>query len=227
MKNLCTLKDAVSPWLQTTFPNIKKYIEYGNRSQIKKGTILISPGERSNYLYYILRGNLKTCMVSYDGQEKIFAILGSNTLVYEGTLLNNNISSVLVTALDNCEVVSFNEEQLQSILSNDPEATLDLLNYLHLKYKMLVSLHQGLLFCSPPQRLCRLLCILADNFGERLKNNVIIHLRLTQNQLAELLGVSRVTISHILKEMRQQEILEIKNRKIIFNEKICTYCQKY
>jgi len=225
MRKQCTLKDAVSPWLHS-FSSIKKYLNEGTKIKINKGLNLISPGERSNFLYYVLKGTLKTSLVHYNGQEKLLSISGPNGLISEGIHPNNNISPVLVTAIENSELVKFSNQQVLLIINKDPDVALDLFNFLSIKYKMLVFLHQSLLFSSPHQRLCRLLCMLSDNFGEIVEEKQIINLRLTQNRLAELLGVSRVTVANILKEMRQKDILEIRNKKIIFNEKICDYCQK-
>jgi len=226
MDDQCILKAATSPWLKNNFPHVKTIIDRGTKITIPNGTILLSPGELSHHLYYILKGTMKISLVNYDGQERIISIMSSNTLVSEGLPGQENVSPVLVVAIEDCELVKFNKEQIQNIIAQDPSITIDLINFFNLKYKMITSLYHGLLFCSPPQRLCRLLCILGDNFGQLIEQDKkLINLRITQNRLADLLGVSRVTIANILKELRQAEIVETKGKKIIYNKKLCQYCQ--
>jgi len=163
--------------------------------------------------------------VHYDGQEKMIALVGTGGIVYEGAPAGNNSSSIFVTAFENCHLVKFSAAQLESILEKDRQLALDLINYLHLKYKMLLSLYQGLLFCTPPQRLCRLFCLLSNSFATTVEDKLIVQLRLTQNQLAELLGLSRVTVATILKDMRQKDLVEMKNKTYIFSQDLCSYCQ--
>lgn len=225
MKVSCTLKDAVSPWLAKSFPHIKKYTNNFERIKVKRGTVLISPGERSGNLFFVIKGTLKTSLVHINGQEKILSLIGENNIIYEGNLFNENSSPVLVTALDNCELACLREEKIKKLLKEDGDFANELMNYLCLKYKQLVFLHQGLLFSSPAQRLCRLICVFSDTFGMSYEGQQVIHLNLTQSQLADLLGVSRVTVANILKDMRQKGVIVTKNKCIIFNSKICPYCQ--
>lgn len=192
---------------------------------LKNRAILITPGEHSNDLYFVVSGSLKVSLVHYDGQEKIISIIGAGGLVYEGLISSVTISSVLVTAMEKCCVVKFSEEQLETILNQDKNAALDVVHYMHLRYKMLLALHQGLLFCNPAQRLCRLFCVFSNTSAEQMDGKLSIHLELTQKQLGELLGLSRVTVANILKDMRQNKIIEIKNKSYIFSEEICSYCQ--
>ncbi|MFZ7102254.1 MAG: Crp/Fnr family transcriptional regulator [Peptococcaceae bacterium] len=225
MKIDCTLKDAVSPWLKNSFPQIKKYTDHCEKTKIKRGTVLISPGERSSILFYVLKGKLKVSLVHIDGQEKMLSLIGQGSMIYEGSMFTNNISPVLVTALENCELAYLNDVKIKELMEKDLQFSYELLNYIYLKYKQLVFLHQGVLFSSPSQRFCRLICVLSDTFGEKHEDKRIVNLGFTQAQLAELLGVSRVTVSTILKDMRQKNIITTKNRSLIFDNKICTYCQ--
>lgn len=227
MNNSCTLKDAVSPWLTTTYYGIKKYLDLGTKVDLKPGAILYSPGIRCSDLYFLVSGDLKISLVHYDGQEKVIAFISPGGIIYEGPPASNNSSSIFVTAMGNSHLVKFTQDQLASLAEKDPEVAQDLVNYLHLKYKMVLSLYQGIIFYSPPQRLCRLLCLLSNSFGVKVEDKLIISHKLTQNQLAELLGVSRVTVANILKDMRQKEIIEIKSKSYIFSEEICTYCRSH
>ncbi|KJS83518.1 MAG: hypothetical protein JM58_12560 [Peptococcaceae bacterium BICA1-8] len=221
----CTLKEAISPWLKTTFLNLKKHLDKGTIMNLKNRAILITPGEHSNDLYFVVSGSLKISLVHYDGQEKIISIIGAGGLVYEGLISSITSSSVLVTAMEKCSIVKFSEEQLEAILIQDKEAALDVMHYMHLRYKMLLTLHHGLLFCNPAQRLCRLFCIISNNLSETMDAKLKVHLDLTQKQLGELLGLSRVTVANVLKDMRHNNIIEIKGKNYIFSEKICSYCQ--
>ncbi|NLT94501.1 MAG: Crp/Fnr family transcriptional regulator [Clostridia bacterium] len=225
MKSSCTLKDAVSPWMTASYPGIKRYLKFGTEKVFPKGAIIISPGVRCNDLFYIVSGNMKISLVNYQGEEKLVSIIGTGGIIYEGFPTGDNSSSIFVTTMGNCHLVKLTEHQLTSLLEKDPLVASDIIKYLHLKYKMLLSLYQGLLFYSPPQRLCRLFCLLSDTFGEKQEDKLMVYLRLTQTQLAELLGLSRVTVANILKDMRQKNILETKNKTFIFSNKLCDYCQ--
>lgn len=224
MNSSCTLKDAVSPWMAADYPAIKKYLSLGTEKLFPKGAILISPGVRCNDLFYIVSGNMKLSLVNYQGEEKLISVIGAGGLIYEGFPQGNDCSSVFVTAMGNCQLIKLTEQQLTTLLDKDPAVASDILKYLHLKYKMLLTLYQGLIFCSPSQRLCRLFCLLSNTFGEKQGDKLIVYLRLTQNQLADLLGLSRVTVAHILKDMRQKNILENRNRNYIFSKDLCNYC---
>ncbi|MFZ5942779.1 MAG: Crp/Fnr family transcriptional regulator [Bacillota bacterium] len=225
MQKRCSLQDALSPWIHNAFPNIKKYINEGEGLKIKKGTVLISPGERSNYLFYVLRGNLKTSLVHMDGQEKMLFITGLNSIIYEGTLLDNNISPVVVTALEQCEIIKFSREQIRYFLEKDHQFVLDLINFQSLKYKLVTSLHQDLLFLNPSERCSRILCLLSGSYDTGFIHSKQVALRLTQAQLAELLGLSRVTVANILKEMRNHNVISTQNKHLVLHEGFCEYCQ--
>lgn len=224
MKNNCKFKNTFYRWSQNTFPMIKNYFHYGSQISIPKKTILLTPGAPVKKVYYVLSGSLKCSLVHDDGREKILAILGPGSFIMEG-LLANDKSSIFLKAREKCSLITFTHEQIKYFAAKDSQFSYALLNFLHNKYNMLMLSYQNFLFIPTSHRLCCLLCILADNFGIKKDNETTITLRITQNEMAKILSVSRVTISNIFRDLREKKIVKMKGREISISNNICEYCQ--
>ena len=220
----CSLRDPFSPWLYNNFSSLKAYLNQGVTMSVKKGTTLLSPGEDAKYIYYILNGKVKSSVVNPNGGEKILFILDQNSMILESISLEESSSPLLVSTLTDAKLVRFDYYQFRNWLVNNPLLRLEYDIFLDNKYKLLLSIHQNFIFYSPNHRLCRLLCTLSAHLGLRFHNKVTINVSLTQIYLAQLLGVSRVTVANILKEMRQRKCIEIKNKRYTLYKSLCEYC---
>nr|WP_242041824.1 helix-turn-helix domain-containing protein [Alkalinema sp. FACHB-956] len=76
------------------------------------------------------------------------------------------------------------------------------------------------------ERLVRLLVWLSDRFGEESSLGAVINFRLTHQDIADLLGTTRVTVTRLLNQLEKQGTIERPSiRKIILKEIDCWYYQ--
>ena len=182
--------------------------------QVQPGELLYHMGEPARSVYLIRRGLIKTAMVSPGGQELTLRIHKAGDILGELCLCVDERREQAV-ALEESEVVEIPLELLLARLRRDPQAALDFATaatgHLLQTYQRLQSLS-----VEPAMgRLTRTLLDLASQVGETTVQGTQIAHRITQEELARLIGARREVVSSLLNQLRKAGFISYSRRGFI------------
>ena len=165
-------------------------------------------------LYIIVRGVVKIFIPSPEGREVVLAIQRSGDLFGEMSLLDNEPRSASAVTMEESEMVSLSRADFQEVLEGHPEACRAILTVLVGRLRQTNQSVQDAYLLDVPGRLARRLLLLVRDHGVPVENGVEIGLKVSQQDLASMIGASRVAVNKQLQAWRQEGIVEVRRQRV-------------
>lgn len=176
--------------------------------------IVFHLGDPAGLLYIITNGKVKISHSSADGQEAVLAILGAGDFFGELALIDDSPRSATAEAIELTETLTLHRDDFLKFLDNNPDFARHVLNILARRIRHLNKQISDIFFLDLPARLARTLLLLADQHGRQGEKGIIIALSLTQTDLAEMTGATRVSINKALGRFRRANWVQVRGRQL-------------
>lgn len=176
--------------------------------------IIFHLGDPGGLLYIITSGKVKISHSTPDGQEAVLAILGTGDFFGELALLDDSPRSATAEAIEITETLTLHREEFMSFMDHNPPFAHHVLLILARRIRHLNSQISDIFFLDLPARLARTLLLLADQHGKQTSNGIVIEISLTQTDLAEMTGATRVSINKALGRFRRAKWVKVNGREV-------------
>lgn len=178
------------------------------------GQVIFHLGDPGGLLYLIVRGKVKISHTTPEGHEVVLAILGPGDFFGELALLDDAPRSATALALETTETWTLHREEFMRYLTDNPEFALHVLKTLARHIRRLNTQLADIFFLDLPGRLARTLLGLAEQYGRHTTDGTVIELALTQTDLAEMTGATRVSINKALGRFRREGWIRVNGRQV-------------
>lgn len=182
-------------------------------------------GEPGDHLLVVMHGRVKVSLASPDGKEAILSILEPGDLFGEMALLDGEPRSATVTTMEKCSFLVLWQRDFLPFLERNPHVSLKLLAALSKRLRSTNDMVGGLSFLNLPARLARILINLGQQYGKLTAEGIAIGLKLSQEELGNLVGVSRESVNRQVRLWVEAGILDythgtiiLKNSDVLFRE---------
>ena len=182
----------------------------------KEKMILIEESAGETF-FLIATGTVKITRMSDDGREVILAILGEGDFFGEMALLDGEGRSANVVALEDAEVFTLQRSDFLDILERFPKIAIHLLKELTTRIRHSDQQIESLSLSGAEQRIALVLIRLAEEMGQIKEGTVTIEHIPYQQDIANMAGTSRETVSRVYKMLEDKNhiVREGKTLKII------------
>jgi len=179
------------------------------RRSLKKGEALFRKGDEGNSLYIVKSGRIKIVLPSDAGDEVSPAILSEGDFFGEMALLDGMPRSADAVALEPSELFALNRSDFFSFLLDNEKAIQSIFSSLSMRLRKTDDLLEDVCFLTISTRLAKRLVELAEAHGsqDEAKGIIQIDLRLTQRDLASMVGVTRESINKELRVLREKGLI--------------------
>lgn len=209
--NLAVNLTSTEQTWQTSFPNLLNlpYIE----KTFWRGMTVYSLEDTASHVYVVLKGRVKILRTSPDGQQKILSIRYRGELFGELALAGGAVEtrrSDEAVVLDTTRVAMIRVSDFWNAARRDPVLMQNAMQYVA---KQLAEAHrqiESLVFENNHRRLARALVDLANDAARAGETSV----RLTHEEVAELIGSTREVVTGMMIEFRQHGLIEYKRGDI-------------
>jgi len=186
------------------------------RSYDKEKMILIEESAGETF-FLISNGSVKITRMSDDGREVILAILGEGDFFGEMALLDGEGRSANVDALEDAEVLTLQRSDFLDILERFPKIAIHLLKELTTRIRHSDQQIESLSLSGAEQRIALVLIRIAEEMGQIKEGTVTIEHIPYQQDIANMAGTSRETVSRVYKMLEDKNhiVREGKTLKII------------
>ncbi len=188
--------------------------------EVKKRQPLYLPGDPSSNVYLLKQGRVKLASTATSGKEVTFEILEPGEVFGELDVLEDSPRSTSAEALDDALICVIPRQDFDRYLAMHPNVTVKLTKLIGLRLKKIQSRVEDLVFRDVPARLAHLLLELRKSEGVAEGSGTRLRVKLTHQEMANLIGCSRETVSTILGQFRDGGLVRMDGRAItIVNEK--------
>jgi CRP/FNR family cyclic AMP-dependent transcriptional regulator len=195
--------------------DLEKVVQVANRQRYHKENLILIEEEVGSSMFVILEGRVKISRISDDGREVILAILSEGDFFGEMSLLDGQTRSANVTAIDESELLVIRREEFLQMLHDYPQIAINLLKELAQRIRKGDEHIKSLSLQDAKGRVANTLLRIAEDYGVFRKGQVEINELPLQQDLANMAGTSRETISRVIKTLIQQAYLKKERGKII------------
>lgn len=164
-------------------------------------TSIVEEGLAGDYMYVIREGRVKVTKLSEDGREKILEILETGDFFGEMSLLDREPRSASVKTLSEARLLALSRADFLSVLRRNPDVAVAVIQELSRRLRWADEQTSALSFQRVKDRAMTLLERLAREphaEGDRRATQPLTH-----QQIADMIGTSRETVTRVLKELKQ------------------------
>lgn len=177
--------------------------------QFAKGDMIFMQGEVPKAAYILKSGIVKTYNINAEGEEKVISLVGKNEFFPASWLFSRTDSSLYYhQAFTPCETILLPKDQCVSFFHNHPDALRWLCTQfagIHTSFMMRINA------LSQSKASVKVICLLQTlclQFGRDVKKDVVkIDVPLTQQDMANLLGIKRETTALQLKKLKDEGVI--------------------
>jgi CRP/FNR family transcriptional regulator/CRP/FNR family cyclic AMP-dependent transcriptional regulator len=177
--------------------------------------VIFHHGDPGGLLYIITAGKVKISYTMPDGQEALLAILGAGDFFGELALLDDAPRSATAEAMDRTETLTLHRDDFIGYIGENPAFAYHVMRTLAKRIRHLNDQIGDVFFLDLNGRLARTLLKLADDHGRPVAEGTLIDITLTQTELAEMTGATRVSINKTLGRFRRAKWVKLRGRQII------------
>ena len=182
---------------------------------VPAGAVIYSPDEAGEVLFILKVGRVRLYRLSPDGKAFTMAIVEAGTIFGEMAMLGQEMRDSHAEALAPCVLCLMSRADVQTLLLGDSRIALRIAETLG---RRLLDAEQRLAdfaLKALPQRLATLLASLAEGQPPRLFRPAQREVRLTHEQLADLVGTHRETATKVLNELRAAGLIELRRGRVL------------
>jgi len=199
-------------------PELRKIEKLGLRRKYKKGNIVVLEKEMGAALFVIISGKVKIVRTDEDGREVILSIFGPGEFFGEMSLLDGLARSASVVALAKAELFMIHRRDFLKLLNEHPQVAISLLGELTTRLRKADTQIKSLSLKDASGRVANVILMLADDIGVFRKGKVEIDELPLQQDMANMAGTSRETVSRMLHQFIREGHLQLEGNKLTLND---------
>lgn len=201
-----------------TEDEIQRILNKSNKRNYSRGSTIFREGEETDGIYLVTEGLIKVYKMSLDGREKTLAILTQGDIMGEMALFDHSLRSATAEALQASSVIVIPRQDFEHLLEEMPALAIKVIRVLADRLRQADEEIKNLLFLNARSRVVLNLVQLAEQHMKEQKNDTPIPFRLTHAEMANLVGVSRETVTRVISELQDEGLIRIEKRTLWIND---------
>jgi CRP/FNR family cyclic AMP-dependent transcriptional regulator len=172
---------------------------------------IFQKGDPGGSLMAVVSGRVKICTYSADGKELVLNIIDRGGLFGEIALLDGQPRSGDAVALEDVELLVLERNRLMPFLTANPDIAARMIAVLCQRLRQTSEALEDALLRDAPSRVARGLLRLAGTFGKQEGGGLRLDIKLSQQQIGNLIGISRESINKYIVEWSRADIITVNN----------------
>ena len=173
-----------------------------------RGEIILLEGEPAEVLFFVASGAVKVFKTSAEGKEQILNIVRPGESFNDVPIFDDGLNTASAQAMGSVVLYGLRRSDLKVILQNYPQVALNVIKVLAERARQLVSLVEDLSFKHVIGRVAK---ILVEHIGGDMGRGP----RLTQQEMAAMIGTAREMVGRSLKSLEEDGVIKIDRHQII------------
>jgi CRP/FNR family transcriptional regulator, global nitrogen regulator len=176
--------------------------------------IIYAPGDPDGQLYFLLEGTVRLYKIYGDYKEATVALLMNGDVFGELSLEETYCQNAFAEAVTDARVAVVRKSVLNEVIKRRPEFALKLFSSFSERLRQSEETIESLLEREVSARLATLLSHLGDRIGESDGSGTVLKVRLTHQDLANMIFSTREAVSKEMSEFQRAGLIEVRNRRI-------------
>lgn len=184
----------------------------------KKNMIIFMEGETGEALHFIKAGKVKIFKTTADGKEQILHILQNGDIFAEVVLFDAGPYPATALVMEEAQIGLIRNADVENLIRQCPELALKILKVMSKRLRAAQGQIRDLALKDTYGRVASMLIKLAREHGAEIEQGIRINLSLSRQELANLIGTTRETVTRILSELKKSKIIDMDKQNIIITD---------
>lgn len=184
----------------------------------KKGEYIYMPDQASDKIYFINEGRVKIGSINESGKEITKAILNDGEVFGELSIIGENKRRDFAYAMESCKVCMITTSEMQSLIKDHNNLNLFLMKVMGSRVLEMEQRLESLVFKDSRTRIVQYLIDLVHKNGQRVGYEWVVRKFITHQEIANLTATSRQTVTTILNELRNKNLLTFDRKRLLVRD---------
>ena len=182
--------------------------------------LIFAPGDPDGQLYFLLGGTVRLYKIYGGYKEATIVLLKDRGVFGELGLDERSLQTAFAEAVTDARVAVVRKSVLTEIIKRRPAFAMKLFFSFSERLRQSDEAIEGLLSREVSARLTSLLLNLGERFGETTGSGTVLRVRLTHQDLANMIVCTREAVSKAMSEFRRAGLIEVHNRRICVTQRL-------
>jgi CRP/FNR family transcriptional regulator, cyclic AMP receptor protein len=188
-------------------------------SVYQKDQYIYFPDEPSTNIFMVAAGRIKMGAYLDDGKEIVKAILSKGEIFGEMALAGEERRTDFAQAMDNdTRVCPMTIGDLKELMRNNQELSFKILKIIGFRFRRMERRIESLVFKDARTRIVEFLKDMAEERGQKVGFEMMIKNHLTHKDIASLTGTSRQTVTTVMNDLRESNVINFDRRRILIRD---------
>jgi CRP-like cAMP-binding protein len=178
----------------------------------ESGDLILLEGEPADAMYFVVSGVVKIFKTSSEGKEQILSFIRPGESFNDVPLFDGGLNLGSVQAVGPVVLYGIRSGELEAILRNHPQVSLNVIRVLSQQIRQMVSLVEDLSFKNVISRVAKILLEYSGD-GKEPKP------KLTQQDMAAMAGTAREMIGRSLRSLEDEGLIKLDRHRIVITDK--------
>ncbi len=182
---------------------------------IGRGTPVYLPTDHSNGVFLLTKGRIKICHLTAEGKQSILGFVNAGEIFGELALLDQQLREEHAEAVEKSQVVLIPREVMDEVCLRHASVSIGITKLIGMRRIQIERRLKHLLFQSNKERLVHLLLDLVAQYGRQTQDEgIALSINLSHQDLASLIGSTRESVTLLLGELQNAELIKTARRKV-------------
>ena len=183
--------------------------------EFPRNSAIYLPSDDAEGALLLGRGRVRICTNTAEGKQSILAFIDPGELFGELSLVQGGEREERAEAAVDSTVILLPGDELRQMMEESAALALGVTKLIGLRRKRVERRLRNLLFRSNRDRIGHLLLELTEQYGKAVDEGVHLNIKLSHQELASIIGVTRETVTTLLGEMQLEGLLKVSRQKIV------------
>lgn len=193
-------------------------MEQHSHKVFKKGEYIYLPDEQADRLYFLTEGRVKIGSYADSGKEITKAILNKGEVFGELSLIGEEKRRDFAYAMEDTSLCILTVTDMKSLMRDHNALSLFLMKIMGSRMLEMEQRLEALVFKDSRTRIIEFLHSLASNKGQRVGYEQVVRKFMTHQEIANLTATSRQTVTTVLNDLRNKNILTFDRRRLLVRD---------
>ncbi len=184
----------------------------------KKGEYIYLPDEMADKIFFLVEGRVKIGTYSDSGKEITKAILGKGEVFGELALVGEKNRRDFAVAMEDSIACVCTVEEMRALMKDHSALSLFLMRIMGSRMLEMEQRLEALVFKDSRTRIIEFLHQLGQKKGQRVGYEMLVRKFMTHQEIANLTATSRQTVTTVLNELRNKNILTFNRRRLLIRD---------
>jgi CRP/FNR family transcriptional regulator, cyclic AMP receptor protein len=186
--------------------------------EVRRREVIYLPGDPGGAVYFVNGGRVKISKVTRDGKALTLNYCGPSEIFGETCLVDGSPREEMAEAMENAMITEIERADFEKLLQHHASLGYQLTRLLAMRRRDLENKLETLVFRDVTSKLAELLLSLADEYGVDDSRGTLVALKITHQELANLIGSTRETVSLTLSQFKKKKLICTEGRKVIISD---------